>query len=377
MAGLASACETRFMHINSLLYGTLTANSGALAGFPASNLATANRGNLWIARGNFTINATNNKLYIGGTTYTLTNASYTAATLVTHINSVISATGLVLSYTVNFKFKWTNGSGSTRVLNLSTATNAAWDTLGLVGGVDISILNAGTYEGEIRIHTSEYLYYDLGYSMDISFFALLPQRNYANMLTTGAVINLKASNVNDIGSAPLDVNITGVLGVNEPGDEATFYFLETDGTPIEYRYVWITITDRSNPYGPNLTFSQLFLGGYTAISNRTIDNSFSAIDVDRALRSESQAGGLYFEQYGRHRSFNGLRYSWLTNDQAKTLRQLFFDVGKSNNFYISLDGGRVHDDIYQYTYYGVFDGDPVISKEKANFFNASFDFRSN
>lgn len=370
MAGLASACETRFMHINSLLYGSLTANSGALAGFPASNLATANRGNLWIAIGNFTIGATNNKIYIGGTTYTLTNASYTSATLVTHINSVINATGLVVSYTSDFKFKLTNGSGSTRVLNLSNTTNAAWDTLGLVGSIDISILNASTYDGEIRIHTSEYLYYDLGYSMDISFFALLPQRNYANMLTTGAVINIKASNINDIGSAPLNINIY-------PGDEGTFYFLETEGIPIQYRYVWITITDRSNPYGPNLTFSQLFLGGYTAIANRTVDNGFSLIDIDRALRSESQAGGLYFEQYGRHKVINGLRYSWLTNDEAKALRQLFFDVGKSNNFYISLDGGRVHDDIYQYTYYGVFDGDPIISKEKANFFNASFDFRSN
>jgi hypothetical protein len=365
------------MHINSLLYGTLTANSGSLAGFPASNLVSSNRANLWIARGNFTIGATNNKLYIGGTTYTLTNASYTAATLVTHINSVIAATGLVLSYTADFKFKWTNGSGSTRVLNLSSSTNAAWDTIGLVGGVDISILAAATTEGEIRIHTSEYLYYDLGYSMDISFFALLPQRNYANMLTSGAVINLKASNVNDISNPTLDVNIAGVLGVNEPGEEATYYFLETDGNPVQYRYVWITIIDRSNPYGPNLVFSQLFLGGYTAFTNRTVDFGFTLTDVDRALRTESQAGGLYFEKYGRHKSINGLRFSNLTNDEAKTARQLFYDVGKSESFYMTLDGGNVHGDIYDYTYYGVLDGDAVISKQRASYFDASFDFRSN
>jgi hypothetical protein len=367
--GIASACETRFMYINSLEYATLTANSGNLAGFPASNVVTKNRGNLWVTKGNFTIGATNNKLYIGSSTYTLTNGSYTPATLVTHINAVILAgTGLVFSYNVVFNFRFSNPTAGSVTLNLSNQTNAAWSTLGFLGSVDIVITPAQAEDGEIRVHTSEYLYYDIGYAMDIDFFALLPQRNTQNMLTTGAVINIKASNTNDISSAPLSVDIT-------PGDEATYYFLET-GSAIAYRYVWITITDISNPNGPNLVFSQLFLGGYSSI-DRTVGNGFSLQNVDRALRTESQAGGLYFERYGRHKSISNLSFSNITRLQKRELDQVFFDLGKSSNFYISLEGGNLNDDIYEYTDYVVFESDATITKGSANLFDASFNVRSN
>lgn len=368
--GIGSSCETRFMHINSLALGTLTGNSGNLSGFPASNLASSNRGSLWVCGGNFEITSSNNKIYIGGSTYTLTNASYTAASLISHINTVIfSGTGLSLTYTTSYKFRWTNASGSTRTLNLSNQTNAVWSTIGLIGSVDVNILNAGTLDGEIRIHTSEYLNYDLGMSMNVDFFGLLPQRNFSNPLTSNATINVKASNINDKPSAPLSVNVT-------PGDEGTFAFLET-GTPLQYRYVWITITDIDNPYGPNLAFSQIFLGGYTAVSGRTVSNGFSIMTVDRALRTESQAGGLYFERYGRHRSFSSLRYTNLNRLEIKTLQQLFFDIGKSTNFYLSLDSGNLNSDITEFTDYGVFDVDPLITKSSANLWDASFEFRSN
>ena len=375
MSGIGSACETRFMYINSLLYGTMTANSGALAGFPASNVVSMNRGNLWVTAGHFKVDASNNKLYIvvGVTLYTvtLTNASYTGTTLAAEITSKVqTATGLVITctYLSEWKFHW-ESMATNFALILSNQTAAIWNDIGLTGTVDIIVLTSAELDGEIRIHTHEYAYFDLGYSMDISFFALMPQRNYSNMLTVGATINISASNVNDITTAPLSVNVgSGVEGI--------YYFLEA-GTPISYRYVWITIVDPANPFGPNLVFSQMFLGGYIALPNRTVDANFTVQEVDRALRTESQAGGLYFERYGRHKRFSNLKFSNMTRVETTAVQQLYYDIGKSNNFYLSLDSGLFNNDVEQFTNIGVFENDPTITAKQANYFDANFEFRSN
>jgi hypothetical protein len=189
------------------------------------------------------------------------------------------------------------------------------------------------------------------------------------MLTAGATINVKASNINDAATAPLDINIPSSA-------EGCFYFLE-NGTPISYRYVWVTIIDPENPYGPNLVFSQLFLGGYIALPNKTVDNGFTVQEVDRALRTESQAGGLYFERYGRHKRVSGLRYSNMSKAETAAIQQLYYDIGKSQNFYLSLDSGNFDQDLDQFTFYGVFENDPILTKQRASYFDANFEFRSN
>lgn len=376
MAGLGSSCETRFMYINSLAYGVITANSGNLAGFPARNVVTSNRGELWITAGNFKVDDTNNKLYFlvnsNPVTITLTNGNYSGTTLGTQINSKLTtaAVGLSCSYnSTTYKFKFNRTNSNTIYAMLSIDTNATWDDIGFIGNVDILFGDDNDVLGLIRIHTHEYIDFDLGYSMDISFFALMPQRNYSNMLTAGATINIKASNVNDAATAPLNVNIAS-------GAEGSFHFIE-QGTPISYRYVWFTLIDPENSYGPNLVFSQLFLGGYIALPNRTVDALFTIQEVDRALRTESQAGGLYFERYGRHKRFSGLKFSNIPKAQTSAIQQLYFDIGKSNSFYLSLDSGNFNDDIYQFTSYGVFDNDPTITAKQANLFDANFEFRSN
>jgi len=366
--GIGSRCESRFMYINSLSYGTLTDNSGNVAGFPASNVATQNRSNVWVCKGNFDITTDNNKLYIDSDTYTIQVGSYSGSELGVAINDQISPDGFYIYYGDGGKFYIRNiYNGFT--LKLSNQTSAIWDTIGFVGSVDINVLISEFEISYTRIHTSEYLYYDLGSEMDVSFFALLPLRNYSIPLSTNAVVNVKASNVDDIDTAPLDVNIP----IN---DDGCFYFLE-DGTDLSYRYVWITITDRENPISGGLAFSQVFLGGFSYLENKTVDSNFNIQFVDRALRTESQAGGLYFERYGRHTRWSNLRYSNLTKTQLETIQQLFYDVGKSINFYMTIDSGNFNNDISQFIIYGVFDGDPSVNVGQSNYFDANFEMRSN
>jgi hypothetical protein len=354
----------------------MTANSGSLAGFPASNVVSMNRGNLWVTSGHFKITSiVNDSIYltIGVSQFnlSLTPGSYTGTTLAAHIQSKIqTATGLAITCTYLSEWKFHFESVVTGFkLVLSNQTAAIWNDIGFTGTVDITVPQYGEVDGEIRIHTHEYVYFDLGYAMDISFFALMPQRNYSNMLTVGATINVSASNVNDISTAPLSVNVgSGVEGI--------YYFLET-GTPISYRYVWITIVDPANPFGPNLVFSQLFLGAYVGFPNRTVDANFTIQEVDRALRTESQAGGLYFERYGRHKRYSNLKFSNMTRVETTAVQQLYYDIGKSNNFYLSLDSGGFNGDVEQFTNIGVFENDPTITAKQANYFDANFEFRSN
>jgi hypothetical protein len=374
-AGLGSSCETRFMYINSLELGTMTSNSGAMTGFPASNAVSMNRGNLWVTNGLFKIDATNNKMYleVNYTLYTATLASgnYSGTTLAAEIQTKVRAatsTLLTCTYLSTYKFHF-ELVGADFAMVLSNQTTSTWYDVGLLGVVNITVDSGDELEGEIRIHTHEFMYFDLGYAMDISFFALMPQRNYSNMLTAGATLNIRASNVNDITTAPLSVNVPA-------GAEGSFYFLET-GIPVAYRYVWFTLLDPANPFGPNLVFSQIFLGGYIALPNRTVDSGFTLQDVDRALRTESQAGGLYFERYGRHQRISGLKFSNLTRVETTAIQQLYYDIGKSNNFYLSLDSGNFNDDLTEFTNIGVFDNDPTITSKPSNYFDANFEFRSN
>lgn len=377
MVGLGSSCETRFMYINSLEYGSITSYSSAMSGFPASNIVSMNRGNLWVTNGNFKIDASNNHLYLTvlGVDYdvSLTTGSYTGQTLGDHITArVLAVTGKNITFTyLTSSYKFHIESVQVNfTMKVSNQTNAIWNDIGVTGSIDITITTIQEFDSEVRIHTHEFIYFDLGYAMDISFFALMPQRNYANMLTAGATINVKASNINDITTAPFDVNIPS-------GVEGSFYFLETNGIPVAYRYVWFTIIDPANPFGPNLVFSQLFIGGYIALPNRTVDAGFTIQDVDRSLRTESQAGGLYFERYGRHKRYSGLRFSNMTRTETAAIQQLYYDIGKSNNFYLSLDSGNYNSDISAFTNIGVFENDPTITAKQSNFFDANFEFRTN
>jgi hypothetical protein len=339
-------------------------------------VTSSNRGNLWVTAGNFKVDATNNKLYFlvnaAPVILTLTIGSYTGVSLGVEINAKLTAAAVGVSSeydAVNYRFNFNRTNSNVTYAMLSIDTNALWDDIGFIGNTDILFDDDNDVFGLTRIHTHEYIDFDLGYAMDISFFALMPQRNFSNMLTAGATINVKASNVNDASTAPLNVNIPS-------GAEGSFYFLEL-GTPVSYRYVWVTIIDPANPAGPNLVFSQLYMGGYIALPYRTVDAGFTIQDVDRALRTESQAGGLYFERYGRHKRYSNLKFSNMTRVETTAIQQLYYDIGKSNNFYLSLDSGLFNNDVEQFTNIGVFENDPTITAKQANYFDANFEFRSN
>ena len=120
--------NVRFMN-NNFLERSFTFSSEQ-ASFPGSNLVNTSRSGVWKPAGNFEVKSTNKNIYINDgadKTVTLTEGSYTYATLAAHIQTRLNAASSNWTCTydnvLTFKFTITRSSG-TKVLRKSQTTNA-------------------------------------------------------------------------------------------------------------------------------------------------------------------------------------------------------------------------------------------------------------
>lgn len=367
---LGARPETRMMYINSLNYGTVVYAPDGETGFPVADVIKDSRTAMYIPKNIFKVVSTNkNFIYnigAGNVNVTLTEGSYTSTALAAHIQTMIGGTFLVeyLQTAGLFRIKNTG----TNFTLLTTIDLPFWDLIGFDVVGNLSGVSGTWYTAtRIRRNTGFELKYDLGGAADCAFFALLGERNKTFCLTSQAQVNLRLSNIDDYATADININVT-------PTIDGCFTFMDSLNPTPFYRYVWITIIDRENPL-ENVIFSQLFLGGYVAWYNRTINNGFGLSYVDKSLRTESVSGALFFEKYPKYPYLTGLTIAYLTRAQLDLLQQTWFDLGKSQHFYLSLDSGHMNADLSQLTWYGVFDSDPQITNVAPRYYNASFTFR--
>ena len=370
---VGSKCETRFMYINNLEYATTVDSNDGISGFPVDNLLNNNRSSFYIPKEVFNVTNDNKtfKFKVGAgadVTVTLTVGEYLPAALATHIQTIFSN---------NFSVEYVTASKRFRIKNTSTFTaylseNAAsWDLIGFTSGVDLSGLsNAWYLADEVRRHSDISFKFDMGSSAKCGFFALLGEKNKTFCLSDSAQINIRLSNIDDYASAP--INIT--LAPNEWGC-CSFLDALTDAENDTFRYFWLSIYDRENVTESYFVLTHLFLGEYKSFSNRTINNGFGIVYLDKSIRNESVSGSLFFNKYGRVTTLSSLQLAYLTRTQANAIRQLAFDLGTSTHLYLSLDAGNLYSDPTNLCFYGVLDSDMQISSEPPIYFNASFAFR--
>ena len=186
-------------YINLWAAGTVSASSEHPS-FPATNTqhrwfkkvyrSKYGAGSSW---GLFRITAANCKIYFdeggGALTATLTIGDYDTTTICAEIKAQMEAAGAG-TYTVTYDdatnlFTIEIDAGTFALL-LATTTNAAWSSLGWTSGVDTAAAASQTSE-VIRIHTSEFIYCDLGAVSSIR----LPVLKNHNLQST-ATITLRA-----------------------------------------------------------------------------------------------------------------------------------------------------------------------------------------
>jgi len=371
---LGARPETRLMYKNSLSTATNIGSTLNVAGFEASNITIANRTALYIPQDMFTIDNNNRTFKFrvstgADQTKLLTLGEYTGTTLAAHMQTIFANSFLVTYDTTTKLFGIRH---ATLPFVLYTGQHpVSWDVIGFTNptefyGNPVS-MNTQHYGDSARRHTDIRLYYDMGGAADCGFFALLGERNKTNSLSPNATVNLKLSNINDIDSAPYSINLT-------PSVNGTFAFLDGIIDVPLFRFFWLTIEDKENT-GEYISLSQLYLGGFVYWSNRTINHGFTLQYLDRSIRTESVSGALFFERYNKYPYLSNLTISYLNSEDVALLQQTWFDLGKSEHFYLTLDSGWMNDDIDEFMYFGVFDSDPTIEEVGPRYFNASFSFR--
>lgn len=366
----------RFMDNNlaELTSGSINYSS-QLAAFPGSNSINKFRSKVWKPAGNFVVTASSNdKIYINdgsNKTVTITAGSYTPDTLATEVQTQLNASssGWTFDYdntAGEYKFRFAHGSAHT--LRFSEQTEALWDDLGYVLTSDETISTERKAD-EQRNHMYESVIYDLGYNAAIEFFSVISPLDEEFSISDQATIKIQANNLNDFSSPPLDITLTRT-------SSGIYHFFDSVADS-SYRFWRFYFEDKFNTNGnEGFSLSYIYLGDYTTLTATNVQIGLRKTIVDPSLKTESEAGAIYFDKKTKFITINNAGIVYLDTTTRNNLEQLFFDFGTTTPFFISLDPRNcVTDTLSDLTKYVVFNSPPIFTHVKSQYFNMSLDFR--
>lgn len=198
-------------------------------------------------------------------------------------------------------------------------------------GYDTSTNKTGalTYIADtIRIHTSEWIEWDLGIPSTPRAFALISDRNKPLVVSPSAVIKLQGNWTNSWATPLVDIVIPFKDFILAYEDDAGFY---TSGL----RYWRFYIEDKNNPY-QYVEFGAVYLGDFFESSRGgavfPLDNDF--VDRSQVVFSE---GGQTFAQKKPKTQIFGLQWEGLTKADLEAYDRIFHDVGLHDYFFVSFD----------------------------------------
>lgn len=360
----------RFMYQNLLELSSATKSfSSESSPMVFTNALNRFRSKYWTPSGNFTIEASNSKLYINDgadKTVTVPVANYsTPAALALAIETALNAASANwdVSYEATFSFKITHTTGAT--LRFSQTVDAIWSTIGYVSTVDSS----GTIflADEIRNHTSEFCVVDFGYNATVNFLGLIGLIEDDFTISTDGQVRIRANNLNDFTAAPLDIYAT----VTRSG---VFEFLPDGTSP--YRYWRIDFIDKKNTNGPTaFKFSNLFMGDYFTFTNKNIGNGLEESIKDPSKQTTTENGTKYFERKAKFSEFSSTVFTYIDRDQKQSLIDMFKEVGITLPFYVSFDPlKKISSTPDQYTRYVNWKDEPSFKQVVRDLHNVSLSF---
>lgn len=324
------------------------------AEFPASNLYDQSiRGRVWRSAGNFEVTSANKtiKFYeTAATPLTATIAEATYSNLSDFLDAVKAALDAAgaSTYTViqnpttkkiNITSDHMGGGGIFSLLWTNVGTTAA-DLLGYDNSTDDT--GAFTYTADsIRIHTSEWLKWDLGASSNPDIFIAIGKKGSAIGLGETATIKLQG-NTTDVWTSPqYEQTLTY--------DEMAIYIAKTltDGLHSSaLRYWRLYIVDKDNAAG-YVELSNVYLGEHYATTQGQPQFPFSVTGSDASSETVFQSGAKSYLRRQRGSSFS---FSWLglTTIEKEQFDSFQADLGNSKNFYLVFDPAAVFSSTINY-----------------------------
>jgi hypothetical protein len=337
--------------------------SSVADGFFEEDLTLPERSRHFKFGGRFTIDATNKKIYVNGVTYNLTVGEYnTPADLAAHITTVITAQGVTCSWSAG-NFVFTKGSSFT--LNLATTTDAVWETIGLIDGVNQS--GTSISSDMPRYHyPNESFVIDFGYQAPLGFIALIGDLTQELKIPEGATITLQANNVNDFTSPPVDKTLTwtkrGVFG----------FIDDVDGDG--WRYVKLILDYKSGPYHAEIGY--LYIGDYFSFQDRNVSNGIDIGFVDTSMVSDSDDGQQFTNQKASYRKFEGLQVGLALPANVNLLKHLFYLKQMSVPFFVALDPTlAISETLDDMTFFCKFSKEPTGKHVQGRFFDLGFELK--
>lgn len=341
---------------------TIVTASSSNANFPVSNIKHEHRSKEWRSSGHFVIDSSNKTIVFseggGDLTATLTEGTYSAATLATEIQSKMNTAGAN-----EYKVTYAENSGIwTLAANVSFTLKATGTALSTIGFNAVERTGDELDGVQPAIHTSEYIQLDLRTTEEINSVVLLWGKGQYN-LSSDAEIRVQASATSNFATTGVDQ----VLTFNNDFETASHYFTESQS----FRYWRIVITDPNNPLC-YVNLGVIVLGQHEELDNPDNGFNFSLDDNSRITRTEY--GQEYADIYPITASLS-IDFSVMEYEIAEALILFYLRVGTRTPIYIALDPEGTVFDKDCFSIYGKFTGSLGTNHNFHKVFNSGLKIR--
>lgn len=354
--------------------------SSEQAAYPSSNLYDGKRFKPWRSNGYWLIESGSNTIIFREAvgvdlTATIAAGEYTSSTaFFAAVKTALEAVG-VSTYTVSFdtttgKVKILSAlSGGATVFQLRWTDVGSADMAGILG-FDTATNDTGAASyiaDDMRIHTEEFLLWDLGIPSNPKAFAAIGQRNRPLKISPNASIRLQGNSTSNFSTAEFDQAVPyfdNVLALeNEDG-------LHTSGL----RYWRLVIVDQSNSNG-YVELGEIFLGDYEDLERGNVVRPFSNSLIDLSDVMVSEGGQVYAAKNNATQRFQ-LQWQGLKKIDLEILERVFNAFGLNKPFFVSFDRAEVFStDGETWVRYCRFDTDMEFQLISFNNFSASWNLR--
>lgn len=340
--------------------------------FPATNIFDLQRrAKVWRTNGCWEITSSNNVIKFaegGGTlTATIAESTYTSTTsFLAAVKAALEAAG-ALTYTVTHSsttFKITIAATGTFSVDWEDPASTAADVLGFA--FDDS--GGATYTADLaRLHTSEWIKFDLGMSSNPEAVALIGQRGGPIKISPTATVRLQG-NATDVWSSPaydevLTYHEYAIGKFNAGG-------LHTEAL----RYWRIKIIDQQNTYG-YVEISNIYLGPMLAPDRGAVQFPLKDRWEDNTVTIAAESGHIISNRRPKTKVF-GVEWFGLTVADKEELDDLFESHGLHKPFFIHLDpSGAFSSESLRHLKFVRFTGEPDTTLESPGNFSAGWTVR--
>lgn len=318
--------------------------SSELSGFPASNAYNRERrSRVWRSGGYFKVESGSDTIVFRETTAvdltaTVAAGEYTSATaLAAAIETALEAAGAsdyTVTHTTTLKFKIeSDGAGGGGIFELRMEDANSADMADLLGFDTVARTGGLSYTAdELKIHSEEFLLFDLGVESKPDAFVLVGPRNKPIKISETATVKIEGNHTDNFSGTPV---YSATLTVEEDTMAVLAGSDEDSLSPVGLRYWRLSIVDQ-NPNG-FIEVGALFLGRSYSPSSGTVQFPFQIEKEDRSTTLVSEGGVTTSDQREKTDIFVA-RWDFLSKQDREDMDFIFEKFGTHTSFFISQDG---------------------------------------